>query len=123
MIGKICTSVFPFYDMVTRKTTYKVRPILIIGTPDTGDYNILPISKITRAENRNPIYDIKVIPAMYPLLNLRDVSYIRTHKQSYVHHTSINATIGDLKAAYEDLYLAVLEKLEQYNSELLGSAL
>lgn len=48
MIGKIYSSVIPFYDSVKQANSYKKRPVLIIGGPRNNDYTVLPISTVTK---------------------------------------------------------------------------
>jgi hypothetical protein len=112
MIGKVCTSVAPYYDTATNSMKFKSRPVLIIGTPDSGDYAVLPISRVTKSQYIDPDYDFPIDPAQFPLLHLTSMSYIRIHKQTVVNQASINQTLGYLKVDYEDTYLAVLEKLD-----------
>ena len=123
MIGKIYSSVIPFYNSATGNNSYKKRPVLIIGGPRNNDYTILPISTVSKKENLDMDYDIKVEPGVYPLLNLTQVSYIRTHKQTTVHRAALTSQIGDLKESYTELYLKVLEKLEEFNKNTLNNAL
>lgn len=123
MIGKIYSSVIPFYDSVKQANSYKKRPVLIIGGPRNNDYTVLPISTVTKKVNLDADYDIEVNPAKYPLLNLNKICYVRTHKQTTVHRASLTTQIGNMKDDYEDLYLTVLEKLEEFNSNILNSAL
>lgn len=123
MIGKIYVSVVPFYDSVKQANSYKKRPVLIIGGPRNNDYTVLPISTVTRKANLDTDYDIEVDPAKYPLLNLDKLSYIRTHKQTTVHTASLTTQVSDLRASYEELYLTVLAKLEEYNNGILDNAL
>ena len=123
MIGKIYSSVIPFYDSVKQTNSYKKRPVLIIGGPRNNDYTVLPISTVTRKVNLDADYDIEVEPEKYPLLHLNKTSYIRTHKQTTVHKASLTTEIGNLKECYEDLYLEVLGKLEEFNNKTLDLAL
>ena len=103
--------------------SYKKRPVLILAGPRNNDYTVLPISTISNKANLDTDYDIEVKPSQYPLLNLNQVSYIRTHKQTTVHKASLTSEIGNLKNNYEELYLTVLEKLEDYNKQIMDSAL
>lgn len=64
-------------------------------------------------------YDIEVKPSKYPMLNLTQVSYIRTHKQTTIHRAALTSKIGNLKDTYEELYLTVLEKLEDFNNKII----
>lgn len=123
MIGKIYSSVTPFYDSVRGINSFKRRPVFIIAGPKNNDYTVLPVSTITHKEHIDPEYDVVVEPSEYPELNLNKTSYIRTHKQTIVHRASLVRPIGDLKVEYEDLYLTVLEKLEQFNQSVMDSAL
>ncbi|MGN0373443.1 MAG: type II toxin-antitoxin system PemK/MazF family toxin [Enterocloster sp.] len=123
MIGKIYSSVTPFYDSAKGMNSFKCRPVLIISGPRNNDYTVLPVSTITHKEHVDPDYDVKVEPAEYPKLNLNRISYIRTHKQTVVHHASLVRQIGDLKTEYEELYLTVLEKLESFNKLVMNHAL
>ena len=111
MIGKLYSSVTPFYDSAKGTNSYKRRPVLIINGPQNNDYTILPVSTISRKENIDPEYDVKEEPDDYPKLNLAHTSYIRTHKQTTVHQASLVKEIGDLKTEYEELYLMVLERV------------
>lgn len=123
MIGKLYSSVTPFYDSKKGTNSFKRRPVLIIGGPRNNDFTVLPVSTITRAEHIDSDYDVKVEPDKYPKLNLNRISYIRTHKQTTVHRASLTGEIGDLKMEYEDLYLLVLEKLESFNKTVMNNAL
>ena len=66
MIGKIYSSITPFYDSKKCINSFKRRPVLIIGGPRNNDYTILPVSTITRKENIDPDFDVKVEPEQYP---------------------------------------------------------
>ena len=123
MIGKIYTSVVPFFDNKLHRNSFKARPVLIIAGPRNNDYTVLPISTVSRKENLDPVYDIQIVPQDYPKLGLDKVSYIRVHKQTVVHTASLHKEIGDLKEDYQEKYLEILGKLEEYNQELLEAAL
>ena len=102
----------------------KSRPVFIIGIPDTGDYNVLPISKVSRRNRLNPKYDLLIDSTIYPELNLNaPLSYIRTHKQLVIPSSEINSYISDLKSSYIDLFLLILERVEEYNKSLIDNAL
>ena len=122
MIGKIYSSITPFYDSKKCINSFKRRPVLITGGPRNNDYTILPVSTITRKENIDPDFDVKVEPEQYPNINLDRISYIRTHKQTIVHQSSLSKEIGDLKTEYEELYLLVLEKLEELKKRMMDDA-
>ena len=123
MIGKICISLTPFFDSINRRNSFKKRPVLIISEPRNNDYTVLPISTISKKENIDSEYDIPIKMIDYPLLNLDKDSYIRTHKQTIVHKATIVEEISDLKQHYEDLYILVFEKLEQFNNDIISHAL
>jgi uncharacterized protein YifN (PemK superfamily) len=123
MIGKIYSSVIPYYDIKTHENSYKKRPVLIIGGPRNNDYTVLPISTVSRKENLDLEYDIEIDPLTYPLLNMNKVCYVRTHKQTIVHKASLTTEISDMKDSYENFYLTVLEKLEQFNNKIINDAL
>lgn len=123
MIGKIYTSITPFYNVAKRENSYKKRPVLIIGGPRNNDYTVLPVSTVKNKNNLDVEYDVEVVPEKYPLLNLTQLSYIRAHKQITVHQAALTSQIGDLKNDYKDLYLKVLEKWERFNKNILDDAL
>ncbi len=123
MIGKIYSTVFPYYDSKTQKNSFKKRPVLIIGGPRNNDYTVLPISTVTKKANLDSEYDLEINPANYPLLHLDKLSYVRVHKQTTVHKVSLTSLIGDMKTEYADLYLSVLEKLEEFNKITIDNAL
>ena len=123
MIGKLYTSIVQFYDSINQRNSFKSRPVLIIGEIRNNDYTILPVSTISRKENLDPDYDIEVKKSQYPKLGLAADSYIRTHKRMYIHKGSLRSEISDLKAEYPDLFISILEKMEQFDNELLNNAL
>lgn len=123
MVGKIYTSVMPYYDAITKSTMFKGRPVLIFEDARNDDYTVLPISKVSKKQYLDSVYDVEVKQADYHNLKLTCDSYIRVHKQTTVHKTMFRCKISDLKYEYEDLYLSVLELLEQCNNELMSGAL
>lgn len=123
MIGKIYSSVVPYYDRITQKNSFKKRPVLIISSLHSNDYTVLPVSTISDPKNRDPKYDIEVKKNNYPLLNLDKDSFIRTHKQTIVHKSSITKEISNLMQTYGDLYLEVISTLEDFNKEIIDNAL
>ncbi|MDE6747283.1 MAG: type II toxin-antitoxin system PemK/MazF family toxin [Oscillospiraceae bacterium] len=123
MVGKIYTSVVPYYDVTTKSTRFKGRPVLIIGDIRNDDYTVLPISKVSKKQFLDLVYDVEVKKIDYPNLKLTCDSYIRVHKQTTVHKTMLGREISDLKYEYEDLYLSVFELLEQRNNEIMDGAL
>lgn len=123
LIGKAYISITPFYNSQTRQLSFKNRPVLIIGQADTNDYIILPISRITNHLNIDSCYDVPIAPTDMPLMNLRQLSYIRTHKQCTVHSRSLIREITDFYSNYEDVYLEILCKVEQFQKSIINNAL
>ena len=123
MIGKICTILSPFYDSENQKKAFKKRPALVIAGPRNNDYIILPVSSVSKKENLDNEYDIKIDPEKYPDLKLKKVSYIRTHKQTTVHRAEILGTISSLKEDYKDLYEKVIETWSEFQYEVLNESL
>lgn len=125
MIGKIYYSLMPYYNVNTQRNSFKERPVLIIGMADSGDYNVLPVSKVSHSNMIDPEYDIQIIPEQYPKLNLKYVSYVRVHKQTVANRASLKLgeAVGDIKGDYSELYLFILTKLEEYNKKIIDSAL
>lgn len=75
--------------------------------------------------NIDTYYDIKIDPTFYPKLKLKKISYVRTHKRTSIHQSSIDKSniIGDLKTDYEELFLEILKKVEEFDNEVIESAL
>ena len=123
MIGKIYKARTPFYSQTTHQMAYKARPALVLAKADDDDYVILPVSSIPDKTNIDPAYDIEVDPVLYPKINLKKTSYIRTHKQTVIHRGNLHDEIGDLKSEYQDLYLEILEKREAFSNSITQQAL
>ena len=96
---------------------------MLIANADSDDYVVLPVSRVTKRNNLDPIYDIEINPAKYPKLNLTAISYVRTHKQTIIHASEISDLIGNLKGDYEELYLDILQKREQFSKEVTDQAI
>lgn len=47
MTGKAYVSTFQYYDVRSKKMSFKSRPVLVIGQADASDYAVLPISRVT----------------------------------------------------------------------------
>ena len=120
--GFICYSTFPYFDISTHKNQFKKRPVLVLAKADSGDYNVLPISTITATQHIDADYDIKVDPLNYPKLKLSKVSYVRIHKQSTAYESSLSF-VSDMKKEYPDLFLKILEILEEYNKKIMNECL
>lgn len=123
MIGEIRKTMLPFYDTRARRMSIKSRPALIIAKADTDDYVALPVSRITKQENRDSKYDVEVDPQIYSMLNLTSVSYVRTHKQTIVNASNMGSMIGDMKGNYDELYLHILELREEFSAEITNQAI
>lgn len=123
MIGEIRKALTPFYDKATHKMSIKSRPALIIAAADSDDYIVLPISKISDSRRIHPEYDIKLDSPTYTELNLKCVSYVRTHKQTIMHSANIGDKIADLKSSHPDLYIDIVAKNEKFNKEITQQAL
>lgn len=122
MVGKAYVSTFQFYDSRTQKMSFKSRPVLIIGQADATDYVILPISRVTNQNNLDTYYDVRLEPTSVPLMNLTQTSYVRTHKQSVVHLGELTREIVDFKTEYEDVYIEILSKVEEFQQDLINKA-
>lgn len=122
MLGWICSSTTPYYDAKTGRNAFKQRPVLVISKLISNDYTVLPISTVSKRENLHFFYDIKVEPMLYPRLRLHKESFIRVHKQTTVHQAAVVRKISNLKTEYPDLYSLVLERLSEYNTNLISNA-
>lgn len=123
MIGKAYISTFPYFDKIKGKMSFKNRPVLVIGAADDKDFVVLPISRVTNSINLDSYYDIPISPNITPLMNLKTISYIRTHKQTIINVNSLTKQIVDFKAEYPDLYIEVLSKIEEFQNNLINRAL
>ena len=123
MIGEVWTVLIGFYDVRIHRMNHKARPALVIAQADSDDYVILPISSVSRRENLDPLYDVEVDPAQYPLLGFPHLSYIRTHKQTTVHIGEMGSKKSDLRGTYPDLFLDVIAKREQFSNEITRQAI
>ena len=84
---------------------FKKRPVLIIGQADTKDYVVLPISRVTNQNHIDSYYDVKLEPADFPLMNLTQKSFVRTHKQMIINLGELVKEIVDFRVEYEEEYL------------------
>lgn len=119
MIGKVCLSVVDFYDVQCGATRRKTRPVLVIGGPSENDYSVLPISTITRQANRNPSYDIPILPPALEALHLNRPCFIRTHKQMPLHRGALLKEIGDMRQDAPELYREAVTRMAAYQRELV----
>lgn len=123
MIGKAYVSTFQFYNNHTHRMEFKNRPVLIVGQADATDYVILPISRVTNSANLDADYDVPIEPQDVPLMNLKQTSYIRTHKQSIVHSGELTREIVDFRKEYSDKYADVIAKMKEFQKNIIDNAL
>ena len=88
-----------------------------------NDYTVLPVSTISRPENRDTEYDIEIDATMYPNLHFDKNCFIRTHKQTTVHRAELRKEVSDLKASYPDLFDDVMLHLNKYNEVICNNAI
>lgn len=123
MIGWLCISVTPYYDVKLGRQSLKQRPVLIIGQADSEDFAALPVSRVTNKQYLHPYYDVPVDPAVFAASGLTVLSYVRTHKQTIVNRHAITTYMCDLRSTYPDLYVDIASKLEEYNKALFADIL
>lgn len=119
MIGKACVSVFKYYDVRTQQMSFKKRPVLIIGQADETDFVALPISRVSKKEFLDPVYDVPISPENFPAMNLKQVSYIRAHKQAVISRTEITYDIADFKRLYPDKFCEILDKVSDFQEKMI----
>lgn len=100
----------------------KSRPALVIAQADAKDYIILPVSSVSKRKNLDPIYDVEIDPSVYPRLHLKNISYVRAHKQAVIHSADFSDRISDMKYEYPDLYEDILKKREMFSNEISKQA-
>ena len=122
MIGMFCVATFPYYDTSTGRNKFKKRPMIILGQADSSDYVTLPVSKVSIKENIDDEYDLEIVCDEYPLLNLNCTSYIRTHKQTITNRNGIR-TIISVKETYPELWLSILQKIENFQKKIIDHGL
>lgn len=66
MTGKAYISTFQYYDIRSKKMSFKSQPVLVIGQADTSDYVVLPISRVTNKANLDDYYDVPIDPTDAP---------------------------------------------------------
>lgn len=122
MIGCMCISIFPYYDIKSHANGFKKRPVLVIGQADSGDYVCLPISRVTRSEHIDAVYDVAVSPDVVPLANLSQISYIRTHKQTVINKAALAKVVVDFKTEYAGIFQEVISKVETFQAIMIKQA-
>lgn len=123
MTGWYCIATFPYYDNRKHKNAFKRRPVLVIGKADDTDFVTLPISKVSHRENVDIEYDISIQIADYPLMNLTSDSFVRTHKQTITNGADISRFVVNIKEEYQDLWLEILSKVEDFQRNLTNTGL
>ena len=125
MVGKIVRCLTQYYDAKLQRISIKSRPALVLKSPENDDYVVLPISTIPNRINVNPTYDIEIDPAKFSKINLTRISYIRNHRMVSIPIQQIDSSIiiGDLKSDYEELFLRIVEKVEQFHNEIMEGLL
>ncbi len=123
MIGKAYVSTFQFYDTLSKKMSFKNRPVLIVGRADAGDYVVLPISRVTNQNNLDSKYDVLLEPKAVPLMNLKQRSYIRTHKQAVINAGGLTKEIVDFKKEYPGIYATAISRMADFQKILAQNAL
>ena len=88
-----------------------------------GKHVILPISRVTNHNNIDGYYDVLIDPINFPLMNLSQRSYVRTHKQSVVHENELTKEIVNFRTEYPDKYLDIISKVEEFQKQLVSNAL
>lgn len=121
-IGEAYVSVFKFYDTKKGKMSFKKRPVLVIGKADDTDYVVLPISRVTKKENLDLVYDIEIEKEKFPLMNLKENSYIRTHKQTVLNKGDLIYKMINIRSEYSNLYHKVIKNVENFQAELIKKA-
>lgn len=119
--GKIYSIKTPYYDKARKVNSFKNRPALVIhcGNSVDDDCKILPVSRITDSRYIDPNYDKYVDISMYPLLNLKNNSYIRTGKVTNICAKEFSTEIGDLKKSYPVLFDEIIKLYQNYNKSLI----
>ena len=102
---------------------FKKRPVLIIGQADNKDFVVLPISRVTNQNHIDSYYDVKLEPADFPLMNLTQKSFVRTHKQMIINLGELVKEIVDFRVEYEEAYLKILIKVEEFQKNLITNAM
>ena len=123
MIGKVYMTSVDYYDIRTKTTRRKSRPVLVVGGPRNNDYTVLPISTISRRQNLDPDYDILVDAPERAVLSLDKECFIRTHKQTPVHQAQLVRYLGDMRTDLPDLYLDAISRMEQNQAEIVNNAI
>lgn len=122
-IGSIAKVRFKYFNSNTKRMGFKVRPMLIIGAEKEYfpcDFNVLPISKISKSQHISSEYDIELNIDQCNKLSLHYCpSYIRVHKQSYAYSTDVDQNIiSNLKQIDTELYNQIQSVHREFNDTL-----
>lgn len=122
-IGKIVISRFPYFDVKTKSQKFKGRPMLVIGIEKEifpCDFNVLPISKVSKQKHVSEDYDVALNNSQCEALSLNhSPSYVRVHKQSIVNSRDVQSgSISDLKNTLPEVYDEIKNKHILFNEDL-----
>lgn len=123
MIGKVYLTYMDYFDIRTKTTRKKSRPVLVVGGPRNDDYTVLPISTISKRQNLDPDYDILVDATERAVLSLDKECFIRTHKQTPAHQAQLIKCLGDMRTDLPDLYLDAVSRMEQFQEEIVNKSI
>lgn len=118
MIEMVYVSKFQFYNKAKNRMDFKKRPVLIVSKADSTDYVVLPISRVTNQANLDTYYDFKIDPVDMPLLNLTQISYVRTHKQSIVNKSNLIKGVVNFKKEYTKEYSTIIAKVKEFQDNI-----
>ena len=102
--------------------SFKNRPVLIIGQADDRDFVVLPISTVSKKEFLDAVYDVRISPTNFQAMNLKQDSYIRTHKQTVINQTEISYDIVDFKKLYPDKFSKILDKVRDFQEKMIRTS-
>lgn len=123
-VGCIYVVAFRYYDIRSDSIKAKKRPFLIIKEEVGGhprDLTCLPVSKVTRENRRDSVYDIQVNREDYPDLNLNsENSFIRCHKIQTINEKDLISKIcSNFENEYPCLYESIKLKVKDYYGDTL----
>lgn len=123
LIGKIVKSRFPYFNKITERQEYKIRPLLVIGVECEElpcDLNVLPISTIKDDKKRIKTYDYLLDELKCKMLNLRvSPSFIRINKQSFINSLEVDKNIiADFKQLLPKDYKNIRDIYKDFIKEL-----
>ncbi|MER2040793.1 MAG: hypothetical protein ABS913_02400 [Desemzia incerta] len=121
-VGKIVTALEKYYNVKAKKMDTKYRPVLIIGFEKEYkdkyhvDYEVLPISSMGITA---PDSDYDTFIQEFERYNLREASYIRTHKTSWINvrQLRLNNYIINLKEKENDDFESLVRLNQRWVNE------